>query len=357
MKLLFISLRDVGSKYSGGGKCTNRNYLSFCELLGRDNVEVVNISQFQERIFLTSTFKRFSFLSGFYGGLSLKIIKIIVKKSFGNDYVFIDASYFGIISYYLKRAGYKGKIICFFHNIELNIMKQKAMINPFNTWKIFLMKYNERKAVQFSDKLIVLTNRDKGELIRLYKAGNIEVIPISLPDELPYVASESTSVPPTLLFVGDNWYANIHGLKWFINNVLDQVNIKLQIVGRNMEKYREELSHPKIEFLGYVKDISSIIIKADYILSPIFKGGGMKVKICEALMYGKNIIATREALEGYEIDYNQIGIVCDTKEEFINAIGTYCGVERDKFNEKSRACYLDEYSFLATLKKFSQILS
>ncbi len=39
----------------------------------------------------------------------------------------------------------------------------------------------------------------------------------------------------------------------------------------------------------------------DYIISPIFVGGGMKVKTCEALMYGKNIIGTSESFEGYDI--------------------------------------------------------
>lgn len=35
---------------------------------------------------------------------------------------------------------------------------------------------------------------------------------------------------------------------------------------------------------------------------PIFSGSGMKVKTAEALMYGKFLIGTKEAFEGYEID-------------------------------------------------------
>jgi len=357
MKLLFISIRDVGNRNSGGEKCTNRNYLSFCEVLGKENVEVLDISQFNEKNILAANLKRFSIFLGLYAGLSFKIIRIIIRKSSYCDYVFIDASYLGVISYYLKRSRYHGKILCFFHNIELNIMKQKAKVNLFNFWKIFLMLYNEKKAVQFSDSIIALTNRDKEELKRIYKAKNINIIPISLPDELTNVAMASTQVPPTLLFIGDNWYANIHGLKWFINNVLNHVNIKLQIVGRNMDDYRDLLSHSKIELLGFVKDISSIISHADYILCPIFIGGGMKVKICEALMYGKNIIATTEAFEGYEVDFNETGVVCDTKEEFINAIENYCSIERNRFNTKNREYYLNKYSFIATLDNFKQLIN
>ena len=41
----------------------------------------------------------------------------------------------------------------------------------------------------------------------------------------------------------------------------------------------------------------------------------MKVKTCEALMFGKNIIGTKEAFEGYELDYQKVGAMCNTKEE------------------------------------------
>jgi hypothetical protein len=326
-------------------------------VLGEENVEVLILSQYEEKNFFDAAVKRLNILSGCYAGLSIRIINIIKRKSVSYDYVFIDASYLGMISFYLKKAGYKGKIMCFFHNIEVNIIKQKAKINPFDFWKIFPVRYNEKKAIQYSDRIIALTNRDREELIRIYGAKNIDIIPISLPDELTGIAADSTRVPPTLLFIGDNWYANIHGLRWFIKHVLNHVNIKLQIAGRNMDEYKDLFNHPKIEFLGFVEDISSLIIGADYILCPIFKGGGMKVKICEALMYGKNIIGTKEAFEGYEVDLNDTGVVCETKKEFITAIENYCSLERQRFNIKSREYFLEKYSYAATLDKFRNLVS
>lgn len=44
MRLLFISSRDVRKKDNGGSQCTNRNYLSFCELLGPENVDVEDLT-------------------------------------------------------------------------------------------------------------------------------------------------------------------------------------------------------------------------------------------------------------------------------------------------------------------------
>jgi hypothetical protein len=356
MKLLFISARDVNQKLHGGFQCTNRNYLSFCKLIGSSNVDVLNLTEGKHSLF-RSILKRVYLLFGFYWGLSPEKIRNIIKISKEYDYVFIDSSSFGVIAYYLKRKKYKGQIICFFHNVEYNIQLQRIKISPFSIWFIFLLYYNEKKACKCSDKVVVLNKRDSIELERLYGVTDISIIPISLTDTFTAHIKELTSVPPTLVFIGHNWFTNIQGLKWFVNNVLDNVNIKLQIIGTGMDVLKEKFKHPKIEFLGYVPDLSSILLEADYVISPIFIGGGMKVKTCEALMNGKNIIGTKEAFEGYDLDYQKVGAICNTKEEFVYTIKNYCSIKREKFNEYSRKCFLDKYSFEATLTRFDELIS
>jgi len=356
MKLLFISIRDVNRKTSGGEKCTNRNYLSFCDLLGKENVEVVNILDIQETGMLNTAIKRFGFLQGYYVGLSVSIKNRILEKAYGFDYVFIDASYLGILAWHLKKSGYKGKIISFFHNVEVSVMRQKARLNPFHAWKIVSVRYNEKMAVHHSDRIVVLTSRDKEELERIYHTNRAEIIPISLPDEYMPAEHGMTSYPPVFLFVGDNWFPNIHGIRWFIENVLDNADIRMQIAGRNMEHLRDKFAHPKAEFMGFVDDLPKAIAEADYFLSPVFRGGGMKVKICEALMHGKHIIATSEAFEGYEIDPMEVGARCNTAGEFITAIERLGREPRRKFNVKSREYYLRNYSFGATLELFRKLL-
>jgi polysaccharide biosynthesis protein PslH len=357
MKLLFISARDVTKKKHGGELCTNRNFLSFCELLGNENIEVLDLIPKRKRSVFRSIFRRINQLFGFFEGLSYKKIKQIVEASKEYDYVFIDTSKYGIIAYYLKKAGYAGKIISHFHNIEYNIERQKIKIAPFRFLNIFLAYYNEKKACRYSDTILALNSRDSRELQRIYRAYNISIMPVSLHDTYNNQNPTTTSVPPVFLFIGAHWFPNIMGLRWFVNNILDHVNIKLQIVGSGMDVLKNEFVHPKIEFLGFVPDLSLILINADYVLCPIFIGGGMKVKICESLMYGKNIIATREAFEGYEIDYHLVGAMCNSREEFINTITDLASVERKKFNEYSRKCFLEKYSFEATLTRFDELLS
>jgi len=356
MKLLFICSRDVSLTNNGGDQGTHRNYLSFCELLGNKNVDVLNLISKRKRSILRGIFRRINQIFGFLDGLSHNKIKEIVKVSKEYDYVFIDTSNYGVIAYYLKKNNYKGKILNYFHNVEYNIERQKFKINPFIFSRIFLAYYNEKKTCKYADKIIVLNYRDYDELQRIYGANNISIIPLSLTDTLKNQVEGITSVPSTFLFIGAHWFPNIHGLNWFVNNVLDHVNINLQIVGSGMDVLKSKFIHPKIEFLGFVPDISSVLINADYFLCPIFIGGGMKVKTCEALMYGKNIIGTKEAFEGYEIDYHKVGAICNTKEEFIFTINNYCAMKNEKFNKYSREYFLEKYSFQATLEKYNYLL-
>ncbi len=357
MKILFISARDITKKSYGGNQATNRNYLSFCEVTGKHNVDVMNLISGAGEADLRSIPKWINYLKGFDAGLSCKKITEIISRSKEADYIFIDTSKYGVIAYYLKSINYEGKIITFFHNVELNIMRQRIKMKPLLFWRLLLLRYNEKKAVKYSDKIIALNKRDCNEILKIYGPAIVDIIPISLPDTLKDHKKEQTSTPPTLLFIGNNWYANIHGLKWFVNNVLDKVGIKLQIIGSGIDNLKEQFIHPKIEFLGYVPELSTVLINADYIISPIFTGSGMKVKTCESLMYGKNIIGSKEAFEGYEIDHQKVGAVCNTRDEFINAINDLCSVKRDRFNEYSRKCYLDKYSLQATLVKFAELIS
>ncbi len=357
MKLLFISSRDVNMKLNGGFQCTNRNYMSFCGLLGAQKVKVKNLVEIKKSSILKKIQKRIYYLFGFAEGLSVGKINDIIETASDFDYVFIDTSTYGIIAYYLKKEKYKGKIICFFHNVEYNIQMQRLKRNPFGFWRLIICYYNEKNAIKYSDKIVALNIRDSDELQRLYGVGNIKIIPISLFDTFKDQGKEFTSTPPILLFIGNNWFANIHGLKWFVRNVLVHVNIKLQIIGSGMDELEKEFAYPKIEFLGFVPDLSPVLIKADYFICPIFIGGGMKVKTCEALMYGKNIIGTKEAFEGYEIDYTKVGAICNNQEEFIDTINHYCSIKREKFNEYSRECFIGKYSFQATLEMFAELLS
>ena len=96
--------------------------------------------------------------------------------------------------------------------------------------------------------------------------------------------------------------------------------------------------------------------QADIMVLPIFKGSGMKVKTCDSLMYGKNIVATPEAWEGYELDCSRAGGNCETAQQFIDCINGFSANPRPRFNAYSRHVFLEKYSEESVVDKFRSVL-
>ena len=66
------------------------NYDSFCELIGRENVTVINLMDQYKPSLKYTLLKRVYSLFGFNEGLNWKRISEIVKISREHNYVFID---------------------------------------------------------------------------------------------------------------------------------------------------------------------------------------------------------------------------------------------------------------------------
>lgn len=204
-------------------------------------------------------------------------------------------------------------------------------------------------AVKYADKLVLLNERDSKDLKNIYGKGADFLFKMTVKDQ--YYKNDILKIKDVLnerkkiLFVGSDFFANRQGIQWFVNNVWrDLQNIELTIVGKDTERWKEFIKIKNINIVGTVDDIKPYYEASDAIIAPIFLGSGMKTKTAEALMYGKYIFGTKEAFEGYELNYDNVGALCNTKEEFILAINTKLKKYKYKYNKYSRKCFEENYS-------------
>jgi hypothetical protein len=340
MKVLFLSSQDIKNRISdfGGFQCSFRNYQAICSYFGEENVKFSHIV-WQERFRFLHLFNK----------------NELIESAKNMQIIFIDQSAFGSLAKGIKTANPNAKVITFFHNIEFDWFKgeyQKRIIRKTIITKIIFK--DELIACKYSDCVISLNSRDTQRIEELYNRKHNSIIPISFPNKHINFNKSATSASPIALFLGSNFFANTYGITWFIEKVLPFVNIKLKIVGRNMDKADLPKSD-KLEILGYVEDLDTVMQNADFMIFPIFQGGGMKVKTCEALMHGKNIIGTVEAFQGYDIDFEKVGACCETAEEFIAAINEFSKRFSSKFNQYSRDLFLEKYSDEVVFKQFADV--
>lgn len=340
--MLFVT-KKIGNR-GGGYVITQRNKQVLCELLGAENVDTYEIKDKPKTI--SVLYDRCT--KAYVGGLDKDCIHELMDKSTGMDVVWIDGSFLGTISKELRINGYKGRIITFFHNVEKFFCKRSLLqqvLYPFFNGPLVRSEIN---AINYSNHVVTLTSRDADYVHKVNSVVKITLMPSSMDDQFEdkgdYLKASvlEAKSPLKLLFVGSYFYANVSGITWFVNKVLPFVDATLTIVGANMERLPFENSE-KLKIHGFVEDLGLFYRDADAVVAPIFEGSGMKTKTTEALMWGKFVFGTDEAFCGFRIN-EEVGICCNTANEFISSLNriAYTGIRR--FNFVSRELFLHEYS-------------
>ena len=72
-------------------------------------------------------------------------------------------------------------------------------------------------------------------------------------------------------------------------------------------------------------------------------------------MYGKNIIASTESFEGYDLDPERVGGLCNTAEEYIETLRHYIDHPVPRLNQYSRQIFLDHHSEASTYATFTSV--
>lgn len=331
------------------------------QLLGEENVDCYYVHDIHRRRSVFSLLTAAVLCPfGYFNGLTPRKVKEIIRLSAQYDYVFISNSIFGLVAKRLREAGYGGRVISFFHNVESVYYESRISKHlPLRQLIIRCASDNDRDALSYSDTSVGLCERDNRILRSLYGKGLDLLAPISFADRCQSQTPDlqaMTARRPRCMFIGSNFPANAEGVLWFVQNVLPHVDIDFTIVGQNMDKLQK--THDclrSIPVYSNVPDLTPFWQQADFMIFPVFDGSGMKVKTCEALMYGKNILGTTESFEGYDVDPNRCGRLCNTAEEYIAALQELAQNPVTRYNQYARTCFLQRYAEDSILHVFKQI--
>ncbi len=360
-KLLFISFQDFHYVNDGGSQANKRNAEMCTRIFGKENVDYYYINDPDKRTTPLSLLRSaLLFPFGYFNGLTPTKLHAIIDKSSEYDYIFISTSIFGLISKQLKEHGYKGKTICFFHNVESLYYEARVSKNlPFRHIIIDCAAKNDQYSICYADLSVGLCERDSKIMKKLYGKAFDALVPITFTDKCDKRTADTyalTSAKPKCFFIGSNFPANSKGILWFVKNVLPHVNIDFRIIGKDMDLLKA--SQPilnDIPVFSNVPNLAPFFEEADFMVFPIFSGSGMKVKTCEALMYGKNILGTTETFEGYDLNTDSCGKLCNTAEDYIKAINYFALHPLPKYNAYSRSVFEDKYSDDIARKAFGTI--
>jgi glycosyltransferase involved in cell wall biosynthesis len=122
---------------------------------------------------------------------------------------------------------------------------------------------------------------------------------------LPPAVDPAREVPGTILFVGNFAHPpNRDAAIWLAREILPAVlerhpQARLRIVGTAPTAEVRELAGPRIEVVPDAPSVQPHLEAAAVVMAPVRTGGGMRMKVLEAMAAGKAVVTTPRGTEGY----------------------------------------------------------
>jgi len=309
------------------------------------NTEINVFKAFVNYMFSILPYNATRFISKDY---SNKLKEILKSETF--DIVQLEGPYVGFYIPIIKKLS-KARIVLREHNLEheiwLRILNQKKNIIQ----KIYLKNLTkriakfEKKIIKLCDAILPITPRDKEQLLKEGYSQPMHLTPVGI--DVPTIDLKITHQNAITYIGALDWMPNQEGLIWFIDKVWPEViknnpYIIFHIAGRNAPIWLEKklTSTKNVLFHGEVDSSYNFLRAADIMIVPLFSGSGMRVKIIEAMAYGKVVITTSIGIEGIEAIHNEHLFVTDDPQKFTNYILDLIGDEDMKIKIINKAINL-----------------
>jgi glycosyltransferase involved in cell wall biosynthesis len=164
----------------------------------------------------------------------------------------------------------------------------------------------QRRAWNRFDLVEVFSRRDAETLGELAPevAPRVRVDPFGL--VLPPAADREREVAGTVLFVGHFAHSpNRDAAHWLVGEIMPAVRARfpgarLRIVGSEAPPEIKALAGPDVEVIADAPSVLPHLEQAAVVLAPVRTGGGMRMKVLQAMAAGKAVVTTARGREGYD---------------------------------------------------------
>jgi polysaccharide biosynthesis protein PslH len=265
------------------------------------------------------------------------ICKTLNEQTF--DMVHIDQT---MIAWYVDaiRARVKNPppVVLRTHNIEYIIQERLAAHEAHpakRLYRRFLAKRMKRYETAYYPKfdgVIAITPEEEAMMRGMGYTGTLTAIPAGVDTHEFAPNPDVERFPNTLCYIGGmDWQPNIEAVQWFVNTVFPIVqreqalkrlpSLEFHVAGKRMSPEVQALSaRSGVRMFPDVPSAADFLQAREILVVPLLSGGGMRLKIVEAMALGVPIVSTRVGAEGIAVKHGESILFADTPEEFARAI-------------------------------------
>jgi glycosyltransferase involved in cell wall biosynthesis len=248
------------------------------------------------------------------------------------------------------------------HNVEYKVWERHAIHAARATERAFVKlciprvkSFEAKMAAQF-DRCITVSEADERYLKSVAPQANICTIPFGVDTEYFQPApSSAVEEPYSLVLTGSfEWKPKQHNLRILLNEIFPRIQArlpqaKLYVVGKGVpdDIRKQHGGRPGITITGTVDDVRPYIQRASLLLNYLESGGGIALKVLEAMAMRKPVLSNSLGCEGIAAKHGVHVYLADQPEEFANAATLLLDSSeiRDKLAENGNLLVLERYSW------------
>lgn len=190
-----------------------------------------------------------------------------------------------------------------------------------------LLKRYEGHLCRTFDAVTAVSEEDKQALIDAGAKPDISVIPIAIDTDEQAQVQRKPSTPHIIHIGTMYWPPNIEGINWFLDEIYPLVKagvpgVRCTLIGARPPASITERAQTdsSLKVTGYVEDTLPYQQDASMMVVPLKAGGGMRVKILNALSQGIPMVSTTVGCEGIAVENGRDILVADEPQAFASAI-------------------------------------
>lgn len=199
--------------------------------------------------------------------------------------------------------------------------------------KRFLLEFEWRRLRQYEAQIcnqamavMAVSDEDRLALRDAGATGSISVIPIAVDVAGIQAVQRQDDAKAILSMATMYWPPNVDSVLWFEREVLPLIRREIPdapfwVLGKGPPaEVRALAQDPLIEITGYVEDPTTYLQQSALLVVPLRAGGGMRVKILEALARGLPVVSTTIGAEGIAVESGTHLLIADEPADFAQAV-------------------------------------
>jgi glycosyltransferase involved in cell wall biosynthesis len=192
----------------------------------------------------------------------------------------------------------------------------------------------ERRVMRSFNCVLAVSEQDRAALRRLVPELPTALVPNGVDTDyfgpttmMGTQATAGTQATPYIVFTGTlDFRPNIDALRWFVQQALPLIRARrpqarFVAVGKSPAPAVYALAGAGVEIHGDVPDVRPFIAGAAAYVVPMRMGGGVRLKLLEALAMQAPVVSTSMGAEGVEgLAHGAQLLLADTEQEFAAAV-------------------------------------